>query len=77
MVAMRKIEAEHKLAQDYAKTLTLLRALKTGNVSLDQVVLTFDGWSLINVEIDKEPQCVTESCSGSPVQALNGEPSKE
>lgn len=37
------------VALDYQKTLLLLRALKAGEVSLDQVQMTADGWQLVDV----------------------------
>lgn len=45
---------------DYQKTLALLRALKAGLVSLDNVTMTGDGWSVAEVvkpeEVEAKPE---------------------
>ena len=46
----------HATAGDYGKTLALLRALKAGTVTLDQVMLTDGGWQLVDVQLDMTPQ---------------------
>ncbi len=45
-----------QVASDYQKTLALLRALKAGNVSLDNVTMTDDGWTLAENEPPKETE---------------------
>jgi hypothetical protein len=37
---------------DYQKTLALLRALKSGTVSLDNVTMTNDGWTVAEVIVE-------------------------
>jgi hypothetical protein len=44
-----ELQRQNELGQaknDFAKTLMLLRALKAGTVSLDNVTLTADGWTV-------------------------------
>ena len=41
------IHTRNMAVNDYQKTLCLLRHLKAGNVSLDQITLTSDGWQVI------------------------------
>lgn len=51
---VRKLNAEqvrHNLMCDYAKTLHLLRALKAGEVALDNVAMVGDGWSLAEIPV--------------------------
>lgn len=43
------IHQQHATAANYAKTLALLRALKSGEIALDNVVLTADGWNVSKV----------------------------
>lgn len=40
---------------NYTKTLALLRALKAGTVSLDNVNMVADGWTVVAVEPPAEP----------------------
>ena len=48
-----EINALNMLRNDYQKTLLLLRALKAGSITLDQVLLIADGWRLTT---EAEPQ---------------------
>lgn len=43
---LNEINAVSQLRSDYAKTIALLRALKSGSVGLDNVTLTADGWQV-------------------------------
>ncbi len=45
----------------YQKTLALLRALKAGTLSLDNVTMTADGWTVAEVEAPAEPAKVFET----------------
>lgn len=49
---LREIE-QTQVKADYQKTLALLRALKAGQVSLDQVTLTENGWNLVQVTVEE------------------------
>lgn len=55
------IQSAWQARLDYAKTLALLRALKTGAVTLDRVTLTADGWSVAAVEPDAIPKIAEET----------------
>lgn len=65
---IRRLDAEQQRAQDavnlrnaqlnYEKTMILLRALKQGEMSLDDIALTGDGWTLIT---RPEPEIVIVS----------------
>jgi hypothetical protein len=46
---LNAIHQQHALAANYAKTLALLQALKAGEIAVDNVVLTGDGWNVIEV----------------------------
>lgn len=46
---LESIHARNMKANDYEKTLALLRALKAGTVTLDNVTMTADGWQLVEV----------------------------
>lgn len=46
---LNEINAAAQVRMDYAKTLALLRALKSGRVSLDSVTLIEGGWSVAAV----------------------------
>lgn len=46
---LNEINRLHQLQADYAKTLALLRALKAGAVTLDNVTLTSDGWQVAEI----------------------------
>jgi ribosomal protein L12E/L44/L45/RPP1/RPP2 len=43
---INEINAVANLRADYSKTMALLRALKAGRVSLDDVTLEGDGWQV-------------------------------
>ena len=43
---INEINAVANLRADYSKTMALLRALKAGKVSLEDVVLDGNGWSV-------------------------------
>ena len=47
---LNEINAVANLRADYAKTLALVRALKSGDVKLDEVMLTADGWQVAAAE---------------------------
>ena len=49
------IEANSQTLCSYTKTLALLRALKAGTVSLDNVTMTAGGWTVAEVEPPAEP----------------------
>lgn len=49
---LAEIEAHNGLINDYQKTLALLRALKAGTISLDNVLPTPNGWQLVEVHIE-------------------------
>ncbi len=55
MQELNAIQNASTLSCDYRKTLALLRALKTGTVSLDNVTMTDDGWTVAEVEPSTEP----------------------
>ena len=46
LTQLQAIDAAHKHAADFQKSLSLLRALKAGRVSLAEVTMTDDGWSV-------------------------------
>jgi len=48
---LAEIQATAQVRSDYAKTLALLRALKAGEITLDNVTMTADGWSVAAVEL--------------------------
>ncbi len=50
MQELNEIQNASTLSRDYRKTLALLRALKAGTVSLDNVTMTDDGWTVAEVE---------------------------
>jgi hypothetical protein len=54
MQELTTIQNASALSCDYQKTLALLRALKAGTVSLDDVTLTENGWTVADVEPPKE-----------------------
>ena len=49
------LRQQHNLAGDYAMTLELLRALKAGEASIDQVILTGNGWNLVAAAAEMPP----------------------
>ena len=64
---INEINAVANLRADYTKTMALLRALKTGRVSLDDVTLEGDGWSVSAtpvpgvIPVDEPPDVATET----------------
>ncbi len=52
LVELANIDAESQVRNDYQKTLALLRALKAGTVSLDNVTMTGDGWTVAEVIVE-------------------------
>lgn len=52
MKELNAILAASALSCDYRKTLALLRALKAGTVSLDNVSMVGDGWTVAEVEVE-------------------------
>ena len=50
MQELNAIQNASTLSCDYQKTLALLRALKAGTVSLDNVAMIGDGWTVAEVE---------------------------
>ena len=56
MQELNAIQIASDLSRNYKKTLTLLRALKAGTVSLDNVTMTDDGWTVAEVEPPDEPE---------------------
>ena len=55
MQELSAIQNASTLSCDYRKTLALLRALKAGTVSLDNVTMVDDGWTVAEVEPPAEP----------------------
>ena len=55
MQELNEIQSAASIKCDYAKTLALLRALKAGTISLDNVTVTADGRALAEVEPPAEP----------------------
>ena len=53
-VKLAGIRRQHNLAGDYAMTLELLRALKAGEVKLEQVILIADGWNVIEAPAEEQ-----------------------
>jgi phage gp36-like protein len=47
---LAEINANAQIRADYTKTLALLRALKAGTVSLDNLTMSADGWSVAAIE---------------------------
>ncbi len=45
------IDVASSIRNDYLKTLALLRALKAGRVSLDDVTMTADGWQVATPDV--------------------------
>ena len=53
---LTEIHARNMLANDYQKTLALLRALKAGTISIERINLTADGWQIVDVKVvDADP----------------------
>lgn len=46
------IDADSQTLRNYTKSLALLRALKAGTVSLDNVTMTDVGWSVAEVLVE-------------------------
>jgi hypothetical protein len=55
MRELNEIQTASNLRCDYDKTLALLRALKAGSVSLDDVTMTDNGWTVAEDEAATEP----------------------
>lgn len=56
MQDLNQIQAASELRCDYLKTLALLRALKAGSVTLDNVTMTENGWTVAeSVPVPAEP----------------------
>ena len=53
MQELNAIQNASTISCDYRKTLALLRALKAGTVTLDNVIVTGDDWTV--VEVPAEP----------------------
>ena len=60
MKELSEIENASKLACDYKKTIALLRALKAGTVSLDNVTMTDDGWTAADILVEEPAEDATE-----------------
>jgi hypothetical protein len=59
---LNAIQTASNLSCNYQKTLALLRALKAGTVSLDNVTMSGDGWTVAEVEPEPVPaEAATES----------------
>lgn len=54
-VKLAAIRQQHNVAGDYAMTLELLRALKAGEISLEQVIMTDNGWNVIEPAAEEPP----------------------
>ena len=67
------------LSCDYRKTIALLRALKAGTVSLDNVTMTADdGWTVAEAEPPAEPTKEHAEVVVGPLEnALAAEPPEE
>lgn len=52
---LNAIQAASNISCDYQKTIALLRALKAGTVSLDNVTMVGDGWTVAEVDPSAEP----------------------
>ncbi len=52
MQELNAIQNASTLSCDYRKTIVLLRALKAGTVSLDNVTMTDDGWTVAEVIVE-------------------------
>ena len=61
---LANIEAAAQLQSDYRKTLALLRALKAGSVSLDNVTMTSDGWTVAAIAPPPEPDKTEDETEG-------------
>lgn len=71
-----ELHQANAVACDYAKTLLLLRSLKAGEISLDDVQMTDDGWRLVRVFTD-DTTSVTVSQNDLPTMdvSLDSQPS--
>ncbi|KKM98314.1 hypothetical protein LCGC14_1159280 [marine sediment metagenome] len=55
MQELSEIQSDHSaLSCNYKKTLALLRALKAGTVSIDNVTMIADGWTVAEIEPPEE-----------------------
>ena len=52
MRELNDIQGAANVSRDYQKTLALLRALKAGTVSLDNVTMTGDGWTVADIVVE-------------------------
>ena len=60
MQELNAIQNASTLSCDYRKTLALLRALKAGTVSLDNVTMTGDGWTAAEVIVEPPAEDAAE-----------------
>lgn len=52
-----RIHAQYVMQANWPKSIALLRALKAGEVQLDQINVTADGWQLVEVKMEEpEPE---------------------
>ena len=58
---LEELNATSMLRNDYTKTLALLRALKAGKVSLEQVTMTADGWQVSAIQLADDASEPTEA----------------
>ena len=70
---LANIDAMSSLRCDYQKTLALLRAMKAGTVSLDNVRMTDDGWTVAAVP---PPAPVAEEPAEGPAEESAEEPAE-
>jgi hypothetical protein len=76
MQELSAIEAASNISCNYRKTLALLRALKAGTVSLDNVTMTDDGWTVAEVIV--EPPAEPAEDAADPLEnAIAAKPPKE
>jgi hypothetical protein len=64
---LNRLNELNEARNNYAKTLALLRALKTGTVTLDNVTMSEDGWNVAAVaEPPVEPPKIAETEGPNP-----------
>jgi len=61
---LAEIQASTAMRCDYLKSLALLRALKAGTVSLDNVTMTSDGWTVAAIAPPPEPDKTEDETDG-------------
>lgn len=61
LARLAEINQLYTLRLDYAKTLALLAALKSGSIKLEEVQLTADGWNVIEVTVEAPESPSAES----------------